>query len=128
MINRNAGLFLFGPILSGLFGCTAVGGAPPPPLFPGPNPVLDRMVVSLQYFSPLFILIFIISLIAVGIYFIVFKNSSVRKVSKYSPKEIAQTRYASGELSREEYLTIMKDLESVEDDENKIEEIKDEQR
>ncbi len=37
------------------------------------------MVVPLQYFVPLFILIIIISLVSAGIYFIAFKNSSVRR-------------------------------------------------
>lgn len=115
MINRNLRLFLFGPILSGLSGCTAAGAAPPPPLLPGPNPFLDRIAVSLHYIAPLFLLVFIISLIAAGIYLIAFKHLPIRSRSKYNPKEIARMRYASGEISREEYLVIMKDLELTED-------------
>ncbi|RKX84936.1 MAG: hypothetical protein DRP57_04900 [Spirochaetes bacterium] len=120
MINRNKTLFVSWPVLFLLSGCNPAYAAPPPPALPGPNPLIDRVLVSLQYFFPLLILIAVIVLIAAGIYIIAFKRIPIHRISKYTPTEIAQTRYASGEISREEYLEIIKDLKPKETEEKDI--------
>jgi len=89
--------------------CTVGGGPPAPPLF-GPNPLWD----TLRFLSPFFDLVIILLLIGGGIYFFSGKHPFGRRSSRYSAKDIAQMRYANGEISREEYLRIIKDIEASE--------------
>lgn len=123
MIKKGTGVFFIIFMLYELAGCTAAG--PPPPL-PGPNPILDRVFFYLQYFFPFFIFIFFCSLIALGFYLFLFKNSSLRRgMGKNIPIEIAGERYARGELSRDEYMRIIKDLKFTDGKEKELDEYRD---
>ncbi len=108
--------FLFGflSVIWGflIMGCAMGGGPPGPPLL-GPNPLLD----TLRFLSPFLNLVLILLIIGGGIYFFSANRFFGRKIGKYSAKDIARMRYANGEISREEYLRIVKDLEITEADE-----------
>ncbi len=123
MIKKSAWVFFIISMLYELTGCTAAG--PPPPL-PGPNPILDKVFIYLQYFFPFFIFIFLCSLIALGFYLFLIKNSSFRKkIGIHTPIEIAEERYAMGKLSRDEYLRIIKDLKFTDGKEKELDEYRD---
>ena len=113
-------LFIFSLVLYLMLllsGCTSTGLESPPPLLPGPNPFIDRIFISLNYIVPVLLVVFIISVIMAGIYFVTTKHLPFHGTKRYFPIEIAQTRYASGDISREEYLTIINDLEVTDKEE-----------
>ncbi len=108
------------PVTGILTGCVAAAGPPVPP--PGPNPLLDKVFLYLQYFLPFLVLVSLSSLIALGFYFFVFKNPSgkYRRPGKDTPEDIAGRRYAGGELSRDEYIRIIRDLRFTDIDDNEF--------
>lgn len=103
---------LFTAVLPGAFlGCSAAG--PPPPLA-GHGPVLDKIFLYFHFVLPLFVFLSAGSLAAGIIYYLVFKKFPFfAMIKKNIPEEIVKERYAKGELAREEFLTLMKDLNST---------------
>ncbi len=101
------------PVIVGLSGCS-VAGPPPPPLV-GPSPVLDRLFFYLHYFVPFFVFLLIGSLAGGIVYFFLLKKNPFTGIkSKNTPGEIARERYAKGDITREEFLTLMDDIQSTE--------------
>jgi len=123
MIKKRAGLFFIILMIYELVGCAMAGPRPP---LPGPNPGLDRILVYLQYFTPFIIFIIFSAFLGLGIYLFLVKKTFFHKITENNtPVEIAGERYARGELSREEYIQIIKDLKFMDEEEKILDEYKD---
>ncbi len=108
MLNKIA-LYSTALIPAGLYGCSAAG--PPPPPLAGGVPVIDKVFFYVHSLLPFFIFLSAGSIAAGVIYFLIFKRFPFFKmIKKNIPEEIVKERYAKGELSREEFLTIMEDI------------------
>ena len=94
-------------------GCAPV--VPPPPRAPLPLPHWNWLARPMYCLTPLVTLLVIALLIVALVSFLRGKRlPTIRSFREPSAKQIVQERYARGEISREEYRQLMRDLEEPE--------------
>ena len=107
-------LFLLLPFTLLVAGCVPVLAPPPPQSGPGIAPSWGMLFGPTGCLMPLITLTVIVLAVALIWGFLRRKGISIeslRTPSAPSAEEIARRRYASGEISRDEYQQLLRDLE-----------------